>query len=238
MIRKIVTNGWVAAFPDIFFTVDIFLFFIAAVDRLLNSGPAEVICWELAFEDWRALAQSWENRSEWNEHIVQIACMLNTLCLIGDLETRVSHAKVHSIHIDLACKRLLITCIHIRVNVSINGSENLNFLLSALTNGLGETKESWVRACCELRDKIWVCAGVILAKALIIGCFNSLFHIEVTWRHRIRRADDYWCGCGQQFNFAVTILGKNFAKNLAPKAKLYHLVANYLDEILAEQESN
>jgi hypothetical protein len=195
MIRKIVTNGWVAAFLDMFLTVDIFLFFIAAVDRLLNSGPAEVICRELAFEDGRALAQSWKSRSEWNEHIVQISCMLNTLCLIGDLETRVSHAKVHCIHMDLACKRLPITCIHIRVNVSINGSENFNFLLSALTNGLGETKESWVRACCELGDQIWLGAGIILADALVKGLFDSLFHLDITWRHREGRADDYRRGC-------------------------------------------
>jgi hypothetical protein len=80
--------------------------------------------------------------------------MLDTLRLVGDLETRVTHAKVHSIHMDLACKRLLLTCIHIGVNVLIDGAKNLNFLLSALTNGLGETKESWVRACCELGDQI------------------------------------------------------------------------------------
>jgi hypothetical protein len=80
--------------------------------------------------------------------------MLDTLRLVGDLETRVTHAEVHGIHMDLACKRLLLTCIHISVNVLIDGAKNLNFLLSALTNGLGETKESWVRACCELGDQI------------------------------------------------------------------------------------
>ena len=87
MIAQIVRDRAVSALVQVLFTGGIFFVRRATVDRLLNDGPPKVVSRQLALENWRALTQCGDDRCERNQHVVEVAGMVNILGLIRDLYT-------------------------------------------------------------------------------------------------------------------------------------------------------
>lgn len=70
VIRKIVAHIAVPALVQVVLMRWVSFLRLAAVDRLLNRQPPEVMSREFALEDRRILTQSRANRSERHQHVV------------------------------------------------------------------------------------------------------------------------------------------------------------------------
>ena len=74
--------------------------------------------------------------------------MLDVLRLVSDLQTGTAHAKVHTIHVDLAWEGFPLGRIrHVSVLILIQGHSDINLILiTPFINRLGQAEESWVMA--------------------------------------------------------------------------------------------
>lgn len=111
----------------------------AAIHRLLEHLPPEIVRGQLTLEDGGALAQCGDDRSERSEHIVKVASVVNILCLVSDLKARITHAEMHGVHVNLARVGLVLSGLEGCVDVLVDRRQDFDFLFSAFTDGLRET---------------------------------------------------------------------------------------------------
>jgi hypothetical protein len=75
--------------------------------------------------------------------------MLNSLRLVRQLQTAAAHPEVHGVHVDHARIGILLCRLKAGVPVYVEWNLNVDLLLTALTDGLGESKEPRVGTRCN-----------------------------------------------------------------------------------------
>ena len=122
--------------------------------------------------------------------------MVDILGLIGDLKATTTHAKVHAVHVNLTGVRLALgSFLHVGPLVGEDRHLDLDLLLAALVDGLGEAEEARVRAARLLRDEVLMRVFVGLLNAVLVRFFDVRSDLLIRRGHGVRRAQN-WAGRG------------------------------------------
>ena len=172
---------------------------------------------QFTFENWRSLAESRQNWSKRDEHVVKVTCMVNILCFIGNLKTRISHSKMHCVSVDKIREGFRRSrdfgCVH----VLVDGGEDLDFLCPALADWLCKSKEPWVRTCGKFRNKNWFSTWISFSDALRERILYFPVHFWIWAHHTVGCAKDQSGSCWCNFYVAITILTEILLYELASK---------------------
>lgn len=85
---------------------------------------------------------------------MQVSRVINGLALVGDLKAALTHAKVHSVHVDEAWVRLFVSCLRqVGECVLVDWNSDVNFGPSSLSDGLDKSSKSWMQIDCLINDK-------------------------------------------------------------------------------------
>ena len=110
--------------------------------------------------------------------------MADVLSFISDLQARTSHAKVHAVHVNLT--RIWLTLgsfLQVGSFVGEDGHLDLDLLLAALVDRLGQAEEPRVRAARLLWDEVLMSVFVGLFDAPLIGFFDVRSDLLIRGSH-------------------------------------------------------
>jgi len=115
--------------------------------------------------------------------------VVDVLGLIGNLQTRRTHAKMHSVHVNLSWERLtLLSRHHVGVLVLEKRDLDINLLAAPLVDGLSETEETWVFASGLFRQEYLVGVFIKTSKFFLIACFYIATDLFVFRGQAVRSA--------------------------------------------------
>lgn len=122
------------------------LFFRAAVNRLLDHFPPQVVRADFSLEERGRSRQGSHDGSKGNEHVVEVPSVRDTLGLVRQLKAAQAHAKVHGVHVNHALIWVTLGRLEARVLVHEEGNLDVNLLFASLSDRLSQAKEPRVRA--------------------------------------------------------------------------------------------
>jgi hypothetical protein len=85
--------------------------------------------------------------------------VIDGLSFVGKLQATTTHAKVHRVHMDKTCVRLVLR-LEVRKFVDVERHFNVHFFLSSFSNRLGKAQKAWVGACNDLGDHARECGFI------------------------------------------------------------------------------
>ena len=144
---------------------------------------------------------------------MKVSGVIDRLALIGNLEAALTHAEVHRVHVDLP-RIWLIFCSLCHVCLFIWENWNFNVYLrpSSLSNGLNETRKSWVRVDCLVDDKPAL-AGVVDLREVCLVLLDLLSQLFVIYLDVVVCSQGWSVRKGHNLD---SILATEFVKHLAP----------------------
>ena len=117
--------------------------------------------------------------------------MVDILSLIGDLQARTSHSKMHAVHVNLTGIWLTLgSFLQVGSFVGEDGHLDLDLLLAALVDRLGQAEEPRVRAARLLRDEVLMSVFVGLLNAALIRFFDVRSDLLIRRSHRVGSAQN------------------------------------------------
>ena len=118
--------------------------------------------------------------------------MVDILRLVGDLQARRAHSKMHAVHVNLTGKRLILgSFLQVGPLVREDRHLDLDLLLATLVDGLGQAEESWMRAASLLRDEVLMSVFVGLLDAPLIRFFDVRSDLLIRRCHRVGSAQNW-----------------------------------------------
>ena len=121
---------------------------------------------QLALEDGGRSGQNTHDGCPGQEHIIEEAGMVDVLRLVGDLQARTAHGKVHAVHVNLTGIRLALSGFrYICAFVLEDGHSDVHLLLPSLVDGLRQAEESrvWTSRLLGNEALVSVCVGLFEA---------------------------------------------------------------------------
>ena len=85
---------------------------------------------------------------------MEVSCVVNSLTLVGDLKAALTHAKMHSVHVDETRVRLVVSCLcQVGEFVLEDWHSDVDFVPSSLSDRFDNSRKSGMRIDSFINDK-------------------------------------------------------------------------------------